>query len=126
MAIALGPLEGTSGRDVRRGTSDERRKERVDSDRFYSRCPTDCTGCDVGIRDAEARFLLERPLQGGNLVIASLCCFLIPLAAALVGALLAGEDAVLQLVGAAGGLLGTSVVAAWIAGRLRRRRRETP
>ena len=124
MAIAVGPVEGASVHDFRPDSSEVRRDERADGTRLYSRCPTDCTGCAARIRASEAPVPSERPLHGGSLIIASLCCFLIPLAAALVGALVAGEGAVRQLVGAASGLLSVTALTAWIAGG--RRRREAP
>jgi len=66
------------------------------------------------------------PLQGARLVVASFCYFLLPLAAALLGALLAGEGALHQLVGAGGGLLAAAVLAAWVAGSLKRHSPEIP
>ena len=47
-------------------------------------------------------------------------------AAALLGALLAGEGVLRQLIGGGGGLLGATVLAAWVAGSLKRRWPETP
>jgi hypothetical protein len=54
-------------------------------------------------------------------VVASICYFLLPLAATLLGALLAGEGALLQLAGAASGLLAAIVTSILVARILRRR-----
>jgi len=59
-------------------------------------------------------------------VVASICYFLLPLAAALLGALLAGEGALRQLAGAGSGLLLATVTAVLVAGILQRRWREAP
>lgn len=83
-------------------------------------------GCDPLGSDPGAVVDPEQPLQGASLVVASLCYFLLPLAAALLGALLAGEGALRQLVGAGGGLLIAAALAAWVAGSLKRRWPETP
>ena len=56
----------------------------------------------------------------------SICYFLLPLAVALIGALLAGEGALRQLAGAGGGLLAATVAAVLIAGILQRRWSEGP
>ena len=120
MASAIGSREGVSARNSRHRTLDGR-TDRVDSSRDFPQCPRECTGCDPLIGDPEAEIHSERPLQGGSLVGTSLICFLLPLAAALIGSLLAGEGALRQLAGASGGLLGASLLAAWVAGGLRRR-----
>jgi hypothetical protein len=59
-------------------------------------------------------------------VVAAICYFLLPLAAALIGALLVGEGALRQLAGAGGGLLAATVAAVLIAGILQRRWSEGP
>lgn len=125
MASAIGSREGASAHNSRQGTLDGR-QDRVDASWAFPQCPGDCTGCDPLISDPEAGIHSERPLQGGSLVSASLFCFLLPLAAALIGSLLAGEGALRQLAGASGGLLSASILAAWIAGGLKRRWPEAP
>lgn len=125
MASAIGSREGASARNSRHGTLDGR-NERVSAYRPSPQCPSECTGCDPLASDPEADLHSERPLQGGSLVVASLCYFLLPLVAALLGALLAGEGALRQLVGATGGLFGATVLAVWIARSLNRRWSEAP
>jgi hypothetical protein len=125
MASAVGPLEGASARNFQHGTP-EGRDERVDTYRPSLQCPSECTGCDPRASDSETGIHSVPPLQGGSLVVASFCYFLLPLAAALLGAVLAGEGALRQLVGAGGGLLVAAVLAAWIAGSLKRHWPETP
>ena len=120
MASATGPLEGASARNSRNGTP-EGRDEPASVYRPSPQCPSECTGCDPQIGDTEALLRSERPLQGGGLVVASICYFLFPLAAALLGALLAGEGALLQLAGAASGLLAAIVTSILVARILRRR-----
>ena len=120
MASATGPLEGASDRNLSHGTLDGR-DEPASAYRPSPQCPTDCTGCDPQIGDTEASLRSERSLQGGSLVVASICYFLLPLAAALLGALLAGEGALRQLAGAGSGLLVATVTAVLIAGILQRR-----
>ncbi len=120
MASPTGPLEGTSTRSLRHGASNGR--DRRASASFSSPlCPSDCTGCDPSTSATDTDLASERPLQGGALVVASIGYFLLPLAAALLGALLAGEGALRQLAGASTGLLAATVTAALVAGILRRR-----
>ena len=125
MASVTGPLEGASARSFRHGTPGGR-GERASAYRPPPICPRDCTGCDPQFSDGEALLSSERPLRGGSLVVASIFYFLFPLAAALLGALLAGEGALRQLAGAGGGLLVATVTAILIAGILQRRSSEDP
>lgn len=125
MASATGPLEGASARTFRHGTL-EGRDGRVSAYQPSPQCPSDCAGCDPHIGDAEILPRSARPLQGGSLVVASICYFLLPLAAALLGALLAGEGAIRQLAGAGSGLLLATASAVLIAEILCRRWSEDP
>ncbi len=125
MASATGPLEGASARNLSHGTLDGR-NERASLYQQSPKCPSDCTGCDPQVGDSEDDLRSERPLQGGSLVVASICFFLLPLAAALIGTLLAGEGPLRQLAGAGSGLLLASVITVLIAGMLRQRWSESP
>ena len=125
MASATGPLEGASAPNLSQRTLDGR-DERASAYRPSPQCPTDCTGCDPQTGDTEASLHSERPLQGGSLVVASIGYFLLPLAAALLGALLAGEGALRQLAGAGSGLLVATVTAVLITRILQRRWSEGP
>jgi hypothetical protein len=119
MASTIGPLEGASAHHLRHGTLDGR-DERVDGGRPFPQCPVECTGCDPAPASAGGFPSPKRPLQGGALVLASILAFLLPLLAALAGALLAGDGSLRQLVGAAGGLIMASTLIAVIAGGVRR------
>ena len=112
MASTIGPLEGASANHLRHGTP-EGRHERIDGGRPFPQCPVECTGCDPAPAS-------KRPLQGGALVLASILAFLLPLLAALTGALLAGDGSLRQLIGAAAGLIVASTLAALTAGGGRR------
>jgi len=120
MASPTGPLEGTSTRSLQNGASNGRDR-RAGASFSPPPCPSDCTGCGPSTSATDTDLASERPLQGGALVVASIGYFLLPLAAALLGALLAGEGALRQLAGASTGLLAATVIAALVAGILRRR-----
>ncbi len=125
MASATGPPEGASARNLSHSTL-AGREERASVYLPSPQCPIDCTGCEQQVGDSETLLGSERPLQGGSLVVAAICYFLLPLAAALIGALLVGEGALRQLAGAGGGLLAATVAAVLIAGILQRRWSEGP
>ena len=120
MASTIGPLEGASAHHPRHGTL-EGRDERIVGGRPFPQCPVECTGCDPAPASADGFPSPKRPLQDGALVLASILAFLLPLLAALTGALLAGDGALRQLLGAAAGLIMASTLAALIAGGARRR-----
>jgi hypothetical protein len=125
MASIAGPLEGASAHNSPHGTPGGR-DERAGAYRPSPQCPTACTGCDPQTGDTKAALDSERPLQGVSLVVASIGYFLLPLAAALLGAILAGEGPLRQLAGAGTGLLGATLIAALFSGIVQRHRSETP
>ena len=125
MASTAGPLEGASAHNSPHGTLGGR-DDRAGTYRPSPQCPSACTGCDPKTGDTKAALDSERPLQGVGLVAASIGYFLLPLAAALLGALLAGEGPFLQLVGAGSGLLAATLIAALVSGFVQRQRSKTP
>ena len=125
MASTAGPLDGASAHNSPHGTPGGR-DERAGAYRPSPQCPSACTGCDPQTGDTKAALDSERPLQGVGLVAASIGYFLLPLAAALLGALLAGECPFRQLVGAGSGLLAATLIAALVSGIVQRRQSETP
>lgn len=75
-----------------------------------SHCPGECRECAVGKQPDQ-----EGALRGAQLVGASILSFLLPLAAALVAAIVAGPEPVPQLLAATGALLIGGVLARGIA-----------
>lgn len=124
MASAAGPLEGASAHNSPHGTPGGR-DERTGAYRPSPQCPSACTGCDPPTGDTKAPLDSDRPLQGVGLVAASIGYFLLPLAAALLGAILAGESPFRQLVGAGSGLLAAILIAALVTGFVQRQRSGT-
>lgn len=76
-----------------------------------------CGGCRLVDRCAGDRLEARGPFRGVSLVVASLLYFLLPAVLALVGAAIAGHDAVGQLLGGATGLLLGMIFATAVAHR---------
>jgi hypothetical protein len=124
MAGATRPLEGAFARNERRGAFD-RRSERAPGLSSSLSCPAECSGCPTPGSASEEDPDSQPPLEGWPLIVTSICCFLLPLAAALLGAAVSGKGGFWQLAGALGGLSLAATGAAWLAARRNRCSEET-